>query len=96
MIRAACGGADVPSHPGARGGLDARLGASLDPRKRDNCFAPVGTPEGSGPGAPGSTPPRTSGRGSARLDVEGAALAPGLSSGPNTSLDRAQGDVGIK
>ena len=26
------GGADVLSHPGARGGLDARLGASLDPR----------------------------------------------------------------
>jgi hypothetical protein len=31
MIRTACGGADVLSHPGARGGLDARLGASLDP-----------------------------------------------------------------
>ena len=32
MIRTACGGADSLSHPGARGGLDARLGASLDPR----------------------------------------------------------------
>jgi hypothetical protein len=32
MSRTACGGADVLSHPGARGGLDARLGASLDPR----------------------------------------------------------------
>ena len=29
----ACGGADSLSHPGARGGLDARLGASLDPRE---------------------------------------------------------------
>jgi len=27
------GGADLLSHPGARGGLDARLGASLDPEK---------------------------------------------------------------
>jgi hypothetical protein len=33
MIRTACGGADSLSHPGARGGLDARLGASLDPRE---------------------------------------------------------------
>jgi len=30
MFRTACGGADVLSHPVARGGLDARLGASLD------------------------------------------------------------------
>jgi hypothetical protein len=27
------GGADLLSHPGARGGLDTRLGASLDPRE---------------------------------------------------------------
>jgi hypothetical protein len=33
MIRTACGGADLLSHPGARGGLDARLGASLAPRE---------------------------------------------------------------
>ena len=33
MIRTACGGADSLSHPGVRGGLDARLGASLDPRE---------------------------------------------------------------
>ena len=38
MIRTACGGADLLSHPGARGGLDARLGASLDPR--DGCELP--------------------------------------------------------
>jgi len=31
MFRTACGGADVGSHLGARGGLDARLGASLAP-----------------------------------------------------------------
>jgi len=33
MIRTACGGADVLSHQGARGGFDARLGASLAPRQ---------------------------------------------------------------
>jgi hypothetical protein len=33
MIRTACGGADSLSDPGARGGLDARLGASVDPRE---------------------------------------------------------------
>jgi hypothetical protein len=32
MTRTACGEADSLSHPGVRGGLDARLGASLDPR----------------------------------------------------------------
>jgi hypothetical protein len=33
MIRTAGGGADLLSHPGARGGLNARLGASLDSRE---------------------------------------------------------------
>ena len=44
MIRTACGGADLLSHPGARGGLDARLGASLDLRtgvnSRNHCEQP--------------------------------------------------------
>ena len=31
------GGADLRSHPRARGGLDARLGASLDPWKDVSC-----------------------------------------------------------
>ena len=32
--------ARVLCHPGGRGGLDARLGASLDPRRRDHCSVP--------------------------------------------------------